>query len=88
MSSETKLENFWNWTMKKLNIIWYAERSEVEKLNSGQKCSILGPQNLGSTTSFITISCEEMMKINARKYIVMQNHGFKFDSTIHKDWNQ
>ena len=40
---------------------------------------------LSLTTSFITISCEDMMKINARKYIVMQNYGSKIESTVHED---
>ena len=52
--SEARLENFFKiWTMKKQNIkemIYRAKRGKkiMEKLNRAQKCSILGPQNLGS----------------------------------------
>ena len=53
MSSEVRLENFWIWTLKKQHIkeiICRAKRGKkiMEKLNRAQKCSILGPQNLGS----------------------------------------
>ena len=45
--SEVRLENFWIWTMKNQNII-ARQKKNMEKLNRAQKCSILGPQNLGS----------------------------------------
>ena len=53
MPSEARLENFSIWTLKKEHIkeiICRAKRGKkiMEKLNRAQKCSILGPQNLGS----------------------------------------
>ena len=54
MPSEARLENFSIWTMNKQHIkeiICRAKRGKkkiMEKLNRAQKCSILGPQNLGS----------------------------------------
>ena len=53
MLTEARLENFSIWTMKKQHIkeiICWAKRGKkiMEKLNRTQKCSILGPQNLGS----------------------------------------
>ena len=52
--SEARLENFLIWIMKNSKILkkYYAEQSKakkiMEKLNMAQKCSVLGPQNLGS----------------------------------------
>ena len=54
MPSEARLQNFSIWTMNKQHIkeiICRAKRGKkkiMEKLNRAQKCSILGPQNLGS----------------------------------------
>ena len=53
MLSELRLEKFSIWTMKKQHIkeiICRAKRGQkiFEKLNRAQKCSIWGPQNLGS----------------------------------------
>ena len=54
MPSEARLEHFLIWTMKKQHIkeiICRAKQGKkkiMEKLNRAQKCSILGPQNLGS----------------------------------------
>ena len=48
--SKARLENFWIWTLKKQlikEIICQANKI-MEKLNRAQKCSMLGPQNLGS----------------------------------------
>ena len=54
MPSEARLENFWILIVKNSKIIKkkYAKRSEAKKirkkLDRAPKCSILGPQNLGS----------------------------------------
>ena len=56
MPSKARLENFSIWTMNKQHIkeiIWrvkWGQKIIMEKLNRAQKCSILGPQNLGSRT--------------------------------------